>query len=685
MASSSSLQAWKNLCSWIIGSSQHRHDAVGGGGGGGGGGIVHPALELRPITTTTTTTTTTSGGGGGGGNHRGIFASRDIAPGEILIQLPCRLAIDGSDMPRQYFISTTTEQEPQPRHASPWLRCLAAYYQARQQQQQQQQEEGPNNNNPKNKQPYLDTLPQQYETVSLSWTPEQIDSFLAGTNCSSAQPAETTTAGGSASSSSLLTPSSSPSPASVWHADRNLLKERYVTQIRPYLEACQILPPSCTTTTAPSTDTKAQQQQVVGNVVEKKVDPVEFQEFLVATQCLSTRCFHVATAAAHTTTGDNQASRTTATVGQDSGSGASTSLDDAYTGPYLLPCIDLLNHSSVTTTSTTTTTTTTQKCTTLQKTPNYFIMQAERPIRAGEEICHSYGNDLTASQCLQTFGFVERSVLEILAHRATPQDDDDDDDDDDAVEEEETAQNDVPNPTPVLLPKQLVLEACWNVIESGLPERLAQAMKEAGMQDDVWTVQIDRSRCAEFLPDQILVPRPGATFSNNNNIGPQALVLDSLSDELVTLACVPFLPLSEYREASQALIGKEILHDYFLGNLVCTSLLNAIKERLVLYKPIVWNGTVRDDDRQLLQELLAASASASAATTADESYDSWLQRERCMYGLAVRLDEKASLQSLRKQVLQLLEDLDSTNDEEDDDEQEEEGDETTPNKRYKMA
>ena len=553
---------WKNLCSWI---QSH-------------GGQVHGGLELRRIAEDD--------------NNRGVYATRSIAPGEVLIRLPRTLAIDGRSMPRQYEYDPETStmareassvtqstcmegSEPGKRYASPWLRCLAAYY--KESNHHHTEYEPTHTGGTISKQIYLQSLPEQYETVSLSWEKDQIDSFLAGTSTTQPQ-------GGPGPS---LTTNSTAS--CFWKDNDHVLKERYLGQIRPYLHGCGIVLEK-STNGLPATEINYKQ---------------EIQKFLLVSQCLSTRCFHVM-------------------MPTDA-----KSMGDEYTGPYLLPCMDLLNHCSSTDKQ--------HKATTLKGTSEWFVMHAERPISAGEEICHSYGDDLTSCQFLQTFGFVEQRTIEILAGHS---------------EKQHTA---LRNPTPVLIPKQLVLEACWAVIESGLPQRLAKAMEEAGMEDEVWTVQVDRSRRAEFLPDHILVQRGGGESA-----------VSSLSDSLVTLACAPFLPSCAYREAAQALIGKEILEDYFLGHLVCTSLLSVIKQRLALYKPIVWNGIPHENDQLLLQNLLCSATNDSKP--GDNARGHSVEKQRAIYGLALRLDEKATLDSLRRELLELLSNLDSSGQESDENE-----------------
>ena len=510
-ATTNTIRVWENLCAWIQSN----------------GGRVHSGLELRIIDTGGTTTTSSSHCC----HHRGVFATRPIAQGNVLIELPRALSISGDDMPFHYSVPIIQrdgssgapgkedehqQQNQQQRHASPWLRCLAAYYKAR----KKEDLERKNTTVTGDKQTisfksYLDSLPRKYETVSVSWTSEQVDSFLAGT--SSAQQSlqqqqqqwnadknnssnnnnnnnhGSSTEAGDVNTliTSITTPTRS---SSSWQDDPSLVRERYLGQIRPYLIACGILDDAL-------------------HDLDKELD-----KFLVATQCLSTRCFHVQTTPTTTDT------KTPMDVGGAATAAASTG------GPFLLPVIDLLNHSTDPRIKCTTLmqgTTTTAAAVSLNS--PFFVMRAERDIRVGEEICHSYGDELTACQSLQTFGFVERSVMEFIMeaknHSRTGQQQQQQE-----PQQQHKQQRQIRAPSPALISKRLVLESCWQVIESDLPRRLRQAMEEADMEDEVWDIQVDRSRTADFLPDQLLVERGGRGD------------VTSLSDELVTLACLPFLP-----------------------------------------------------------------------------------------------------------------------------------------------
>ena len=496
---------WKNLKEWTTNN----------------GGQVHPSLEIATLQD----------------GQRGVFCQHGtILKGEVLIRLPRKLTLSGDEMPNSYPINETeasqttveataeaatkddSSESSKQRYVSPWLRCLAAFYQA------QSSSSGGSDNFAA----YFASLPAKYETV-WEWSEEEITTYLAGTT--------------------------SPAGTNVgWGADDQSIRQRYQLLVRPYLEHCNILPKA-----SPPADT---------------VGAEEYKQFSRACQTLSTRSFHLSI------TNENQPVATT----------------DGYNGPFLLPIIDMLNHSD------------TKKCTTLQRTASDFLMVAEREVVEGEEIFHSYDKDLTASQFLQTFGFVPQTAMEK------------------ALDPPSAPHSSSRVITPAILSQQIVLDACWAVIESNQAEKLAQSMQEQGMEDEVWTVQVDRARDTSFLPQDILVN-----------------LEQPLPNELVTLACLPFLPACAYQEAARTLLDSSILGDYFLGKLTCSALLQAVQRKLECYLPITFEGKIRNSDAVLLKELLGSNEQVS---------------QRLLYGLTVRLEEKESLQASRRAIICILAGLD---------------------------
>ena len=133
--------------------------------------------------------------------HRGVFASDTIEKGTLLIKIPVELAVQGQSLPEKY--------SQQQQHASPWLRCIAAYF-------QMASSSSPSSND---KAPYMASLPESYETL-WQWTDEEIDTFLAGT--------------------SPLGTAVASSESTSWKIDQAALRKRFRDQIRPYLVHCNI-------------------------------------------------------------------------------------------------------------------------------------------------------------------------------------------------------------------------------------------------------------------------------------------------------------------------------------------------------------------------------------------------------------------------------------------------------------
>jgi hypothetical protein len=549
---SAKVPVWNNLLAWIEQS----------------GGHVHRDLQLREVVPK-------EGQQREEVEHRGVFCSATtvgIKKGECLIRLPAELSVNGKWLPSQY------QYKPSPgtksaatadsiRTVSPWLRCLAAYYQT-------QDEAQIKVSDLSNWKCYIASLPEHYETL-WEWTSDEMESYLAGTSVAAS------TTGGS---------NDDDDHNNSKEKELAVLLQRYREHIRPYLLHCD-----CGDDHNADTDT---------------VSDDELQRFQTACQCLSTRGFNLTLSEE-----DHDA---------DTDADASTS---SYNGPFLLPWIDLLNHCSRSSSANNKTNT---KCTTLRRLPDdTFVMMAERDIVPGEEILHSYGDHLTASQCLQTFGFVPDTAVE------------------QALSSSSQLQNTSIPVTQAVLSKMAVLEACWSVMESNMPEQLAASMREQEMEDDVWAVSVDRSRTASFISDNLII-----SIDSEDDI---------LTDELVTLACLPFLPVCAYREAGRNFLDASILDDYYLGKMVCTSLLKAVQSKLETYSPVrrIMNGNGNGnngsnvggepvaDDRELLRQVVQEEQASPNIST-----------RRLMYALVVRLEEKSCLEALRRKVIGILARLD---------------------------
>ena len=323
-----------------------------------------------------------------------------------------------------------------------------------------------------------------------------------------------------------------------------------------------------------------------------------YEDFKKACACVSTRGFHLQQ-------GDQQKA-------------GDTEATNDYSGPYLLPYIDLLNHC------------TEKKCTTLQRdtADGAFVMIAERKISAGEEIFHTYGTGLAAAQILQTFGFVEIGAARRAANSQW--------------------NDDQYGISPATLSGEAILDACRSVIDSSFPSDLKRSMQQNEFEDETWDVSGGKDR--DVLSHGLI----------SNDILVAADNLAVLSDELVTLCCLPFLPDEVYSEWSEepCLWGSEVLEDYFLGKLALRALMKAIGTKLGEYAAIDASGCGLskdniekgqcDEDRALLKKIL------------DEPTDPVCNalRSKAMSALTIRLEEKHCLDLLKKEVIDTLKSLD---------------------------
>ena len=361
--------------------------------------------------------------------------------------------------------------------------------------------------------------------------------------------------------------------------------------------------------------------------------------------CVSTRGFHLNT---------------------DNSSSPSTQSSSSYSGPFLLPFIDLLNHSS----------TAKDRCTSLSRqmanssfitssaggsgnnAQGVFLMSAERDISKDEEILHSYGNDLTSGQLLQTFGFVESMQVKRATQNSYPSTDESDN---------------VKDITPAVLSRQSIIDACVHIASSGLPQELEDKMDSIPELDfDVWDM-----------------PSTGELDARNQNVIQKqfsdALIINNsdsrlLSEEIITLCCAQFLPDEAYDEICEsseghsegknvktlALLSPDILEDFFLGSLVLRAIDFAIGRRLSEYKKIELPGYEIPDgkdvdidvyrDRCLLKAFVIKMEEESSKGD-DQQVMSTSEMMHAIYGLTIRIEEKTCLLKLKKECGKLLKSL----------------------------
>lgn len=394
-----------------------------------------------------------------------------------------------------------------------------------------------------------------------------------------------------------------------WKIDRDAIKKRYRDQIRPYLVHCGIL-----------------LNEENGNTSFD--ENAELDQFAIACQALSTRGFCTLSQSQHTATFNPE----------------NNDQSDLYIGPFLLPIIDLLNHGNEQ-----------RVCTSLQRQDDMFIMKTERNVSEGEELLHSYEGgtplhnnhhtQLSSGQFLLSFGFIPRERIDSC-----------------------TVLRDFSVKcafwtSPVIFSKTNdIFRSCWEVMESDFPQKLQVSMGEQVLEKEFWTLQVDHSRVADYVPEEILIASPSCALSTRDLDGVNNL--DLLTDDLVTAACIPLLPRYAYSEITErSLLNRRILEDYYLGKLVGAVLLRAIEGKLAKYEPIpkdvVYSilgedndSTINvsyEDDISLLKALLAANC----ATETKE-----VRCQRLSYGLTLRIEEKSTLEALRLQVLALLTILD---------------------------
>jgi hypothetical protein len=556
---------WDNLVRWV---EEH-------------GGFVHKSLDLRNVTTLN--------------NHnRGLFTSRTISQGDILLKLPrTSTTINGESMLSMYQITDDSNHTTCTRTVSSWLRCLAALINAMK-----------NNRNV----PYMESLPTTYETL-WQWNENEIDIFLAGTRPMLNKEEQ-------ADEDNI---SSEPTSASsLWMIDPMRMRQQYDTNIRPFLTKCGIIPDSDKTCIDSSTDE-------------------EFQRFMIACQIISTRSFYM---------DDDSCS--------DNNANDTRNLDhmNRYTGPYLIPIIDLINHADTITGSTNT------KLELLPDENGMFAMRALDDIPPNTEILHSYGDHLSCYQFLSSFGCIPMNRIQRpLQHT-----------------ELDIRTVSTTYLRSVILTKQQIWDSCWYLIESGFPLQLQSAMEESLslLEDDddeveaeTWNITLDKNRKADCVPDDILICAP-STGANEIDINDTQQLSNILSDELVTVACIPFLPKCAYAEiTSRTLLDCSIIKDYFLGQLVCAAILRTIQQRLFLYQPIedsvvrrllpsfqnTSSSTNTIDDIALLRTLLPLIQESEDGSSLD------IERRRLAYGQTIRLEEKEVLKLLGTIVVSLINSL----------------------------
>jgi SET domain len=701
---------WARLKEWVV--AEH-------------GGYVHPGLSLANCSKKKDDDDGDGGDGDDAGDHRGIVATQHIAKGSLLVRLPAHLALgykrpkrrqqqkqqqrlrskDSSDVAGTGIDNDSNNNNnnnnnnagpssragataaaaagapaPGPPPAlgcgSPWLECLTELYRAQQHCQQQHCQQLQQNQQQQVQQhrdgsgvaaataskatgatahattataqwaPFLDSLPATYDTL-LHWSDEHLQ-FLRGTSLSHDH-----------------------------HGDRRqqlqVLRQRYVSNVRPHLVERNLLSPQ-----ANQDDNSNSNRDEMDDIDNE----AEFDRFLNACQAISTRCFHL--------DGGDEDEGGGGGVGvaavMSGGDGTSTSVGGV--GPCFLPVVDLLNHCSDEASKATTLTAVKHRDVEVDSQGKvgaddgtdegiaYFEMRAERDVNAGEEITHSYFGQhntmMTSEQCLRTFGFVERSATQRAANA------------DSNHENGASSSNAATGMTPAVVSRDAVLQCCQRVVERErhgreVAQSVAAHSSPEGEQDaaETW----DLPSPDEFAARDVL-----------SSSLPEHLVVNAshpLSDELVTLLCLPFLPHDAYQElvlkeeegppasasvpqgAVISTLDDSVLDDPYLGQLVGRSILELVKDKADLYGEIRVGslGVPGCDDRALLRELLRVEAfgQCSIDDNVEDDGVGWssptasqlramdaTSRQRLAYALTVRLEEQACLDALRRRAIRVL-------------------------------
>jgi hypothetical protein len=560
----------------------------------------------------------------GAGVSRGLVASGPISVGDLLVRLPASCVISGENL-------RPVVDEEAARAASPWLLCLGAYLRAKRLLHQADDGDDSDGNGAARISwaPYFQSLPSTsaYETV-LQWSLEEIKSYLRGTTL-----------------------------GRILEADRTgrCTEEQYRLRVEPFLEKLGLV------------DRAEDSVPAIGSNTPVAESPT-YLSFLEASMCLATRGFHLTSHDEN----DDSSPRGRGTTHK----GRTDAERGTYSGPFLLPAIDLLNHDPP------------NSCTTLQRDPatGSFWMVAERPLPAGAPVVHSYGDDLTSAQLLQTFGFVPLSHTREMCLPRRRQFED-------AKESQDVGGDTIAmtghhaRMTPAYLRKlDDLLVACQRVKTSSYPKDVRDTMiqerqamsheeEEDGEADDYfWNVQDVPDRpLGDSMPEEFLV----SASSIDNRSDSSHFVL---SEEIITFLAVQFLPEDAYLDIfsgndrcdGQTTLDRSILTtDQYLRKLVCQSIMVAIDQKLDQYAPYGSDSALaKPNDVDGLPIKFASVTSASR--TQNRLDEVWkadqhrleellarphgrsIHEEREVYGRTIRLEELTNLKILSEEAYELL-------------------------------
>lgn len=549
------------------------------------GGFIHPSLTLFERKNNTNNNTEQKF------PHRGIKCTTSIPSQTLLIRLPISLALSGktnelkNQISNDENVDSSNATKPSP---SPWLRCIGQLLL-----EKKKYDHSPTESKFS---PYLQSLPSSFDTLQ-SWSTRELETFLRGTALGE---------------------------MALIDRKEHLTRTRFEQSVVPYLKSLV-------------------ETNGIGKDGDGEEMSITYDDFLWATQCLSTRGFSM--------------------EGLPSSSSSSTlEAASTYTGPYLLPYIDLLNHDTM------------KKCTTLQRcfyagkegdssndndTP-FFCMIAERDIMSEEEIFHSYftiqdgsssdspktfsssNNTIPGAQILQTFGFVTRQHMELAALSL----------------DDKKADLENHNNTVAVLNRKDIIESCHNVAFSSWVQKFREENNDTMLEEeeeedddlywdptDVWETKSNHLQMKQsFLSEQILA-------SKIDEVATCCVMLllpnDAFRDLFVQDDNPGVLDTSQIFSSTNSSYNTDDMEneedDPWLGTLVGMAILDLIDRQARKYCVQAEGGLVNILKKNVKD--LGLMLEKNEQTT---------QSERQIAGLTIQIEEQKSLERLRRNALKWI-------------------------------
>ena len=438
-----------------------------------------------------------------------------------------------AEIPMECVLSGATDFIDHNKSVSNWLRCLGSLlcaYAKNVSHTEKVNVAFPSSKSKEDKwlsfRPYIQSLPHEFDSI-LSWTDEEIN-FLQGT---------------------ALLESIKQSGTSLKDVPQALMCTNELSQTK----SCNrnML---CVIEEKFMSEIVQQHLKILQNCYNFEID---FEMFLWAINCISSRGFH------DVQDSPSKRNNVNESCGDSSNNNKRKCMkhtdNDQYFGPFLIPLVDLFNHCP---------TKDKRKSTTLRRNSQSgnFYVEADRDLRNGEEILHSYG-ELNSQQLLKTYGFVDvhavRSVLQRFLNGSI------------------TREPSSVNISPAVINRDDIISSCHDVaFGSTLEKNLLDEDIETWDPSECWTSKLKFVK--DFIPEHI-------SFNFTTNLNSDAL----------TLCCVMFLPEDAFQEflESPALLDETILEDPYLCYLVSEATLMAIRRKWELYR----GGTINEDISHIQQ------------------------------------------------------------------------------------